>query len=32
MAKSGGTPFGFVEAVWLDVAMDSDGSPSMEQL
>ena len=32
MAKSGGTPLGFVEAVWLDVAMDGDGSPSTEQL
>ena len=32
MAKSGGTPLGFVKAVWLDVAMDGDGSPSMEQL
>ena len=32
MAKSGGTSLGFVEAVWLDVAMDGDGSPSTEQL
>ena len=32
MAKSGRTPLGFVEAVWLDVAMDGDGSPSTEQL
>ena len=32
MAKRGGTPLVFVEAVWLDVAMDGDGSPSTEQL